>query len=48
MAKFMKQLGEVSCSPDKCKFAPIAGLDINIDGEVWSGSDYEEHLKKEH
>lgn len=28
----------------ECPYRPIAGLDIDIDGEVWPGSQYAKHL----
>jgi hypothetical protein len=30
--------------PGGCRYAPIAGQDVDINGDVWPGSDYEKHL----
>lgn len=29
---------------DGCSYRPIAGLDVDIDGDVWPGSAYAAHL----
>lgn len=27
-----------------CDYRPIAGVDVDIDGGVWPGSDYDKHI----
>ncbi len=34
-----------ACTLARCEYRPIAGLDVSIDGDVWPGSDYAEHIE---